>query len=124
LVLGIGSSFGLQLIEVPPPQTLGLRYGASVPARPVVPLVAADQKDADPAGVEGEQHPDGANAQLLEVGNRGAGQGVDPGTPEARASLGQKLHRGADVVLGLLVQLEEPLLVLRGDLDLPHRAAP
>lgn len=83
-------------------------------------LVAADQEDRRPLGVEGEKDPHRLGyPQLLHVGMPGALDGVGERPACARAKLLQSLHRGHDLALLLVRQAFPPLVELVGSLSGP-----
>lgn len=83
-------------------------------------LVAADQEDRRPLGVEGEEDPHCLGyPQLLHVRVPGALDGVGERPACTRAKLLQGLHRGDDLALLLIRQAFPPLVELVGPLGSP-----
>ena len=113
-------------------QPLGDRNVLPVPALPVPGLVAAEQQQRRPGGIEREEHPDlgpasGAGPQLLEVMDPAALDPVHQRPAERGSFLPQSRDRLGDLGVGGQVVLDqggEPRGVLLGDLDaLRHTAA-
>lgn len=83
-------------------------------------LVAPDQEDRRPLGIEGEEDPHRLGyPQLLHVGVLGALDSVGERPACARAKLLQGLHRGDDLALLLIRQTFPPLVELVGSLGSP-----
>jgi len=80
-------------------------------------LVAPDQEDRGPLGIEGEEDPHRLGyPQLLHVGMPRALDGVGERPARARTKLLQGLHRGDDLALLLIRQAFPPLVELAGPL--------
>jgi hypothetical protein len=70
-------------------------------------------------GSKGEQDPDGAGAEFLEVGDRGAVDGVDQWSAETWSDLGQGVDGLHDPGVGRVVERVDPVANLVHDVDLP-----
>lgn len=83
-------------------------------------LIAPDQEDCRPLGIEGEEDPHRLGyPQLLHVGVSGALHRVGERPACARTKLLQGLDRGDDLALLLVCQVFPPLVELAGPLGSP-----
>lgn len=109
-----------ELLKVAIVDPVGDRNHLFVEALRLSRLVAPDQENRGPLGVEREEDPHRLGyPQLLHVGVLGALDGVGERPARARTKLLQGLHRGDDLALLLVRQAFPPLVELAGPLGSP-----
>ena len=94
----------------------------------IAPLVAADEQNGRPVGIEREKDSPRIatelNPQFLHVGERGPLQRIDIGPSELRPMLPQQVGMRDDFVSQVGLQASEPSLEIVIELDIPFHWAP
>ena len=95
-----------------------------VPASPVASLVPAHEQLCSSVEIEDEQHPHlaataGARPQLLEVVCLRALGAIDERSTERGSQVGQHINRRRDLVVGVVVETEDPVLYIGEQHDVP-----